>query len=215
MDIETLFVDSKWRILSELSLGAMSPTELAKKTGTSAANISAQLRLLEAMDLIQEEKHTNISKGEARKTYSLKKEFAYLVISSRQSIGKRMIKLTPDLMIYFNVWLINDSEIPPMLVKLWVENEIIFKNTNSFGYVGFKEELEILIISDNTQEFSDLNNKSMMRNEKQYKIKAHVYTKEVFEDSIKNKDDHIVSLLKKVFIILDKDSFLSKLKRAK
>ena len=76
MDIENLFVDSKWSIITELAKKPLSPSELAKKTNTTLSNISAQIRLLEALDIVKEEKLGNVAKGEARKLYSLKKEIS-------------------------------------------------------------------------------------------------------------------------------------------
>src|SRR3990172_2029627 len=101
MDIESIFFDSKWSILTELSHAPMSPSELAQKTGTSLANISTQLRLLEALDFIEKERLTNTAKGKPRKLYSLKKEFAYLVLGTRSAIGKKMIKLDSETMPFF------------------------------------------------------------------------------------------------------------------
>ena len=90
MEIETIFSESKWKILTELSQGSLSPSELAKKTGTSLANISTQVRLLEALGFIDKKKLINRAKGEPRKIYSLKKEFAYMILGTKTVMGKKM-----------------------------------------------------------------------------------------------------------------------------
>ena len=75
------------------------------------------------------------------------------------------------------------------------------------------EELEIVIIHEQPSQVHSLNEKHITKNDKTYKIKAHVHTKHDFENGVKNKDEYFTSIIKKVFIIKDKDNFLSKLKK--
>ena len=214
MEIESIFVDSKWRILTELSHCSLSPTALAKKTGTSIANISTQLRLLEALDFVGKEKLSNVGKGEPRKLYSLKKEFAYLILATKSVIGKKMFKLDQESMMFVSVWLISDSNAPYLLVKLYFNHEALLKDSISIGYLGMRgEELEIVIIHEQPSQVHSLNEKHITKNDKTYKIKSHVHTKHDFENGVKNKDEYFTSIIKKVFIIKDKDNFLSKLKK--
>ncbi len=214
MEIESVFVDSKWRILTELAHSSLSPTDLSKKTGTSMANISAQLRLLEALDFIGKEKLNNVGKGEPRKLYSLKKEFAYLILATKSVIGKKMFKLDQESMMFVSVWMIPDSYAPYLLVKLYFNHEALLKDSTSIGYLGMRgEELEIVIIHDHPEQLSILNDKQVARKDKIYKIKAHVHSMYDFENGVKNEDEYFTSIIKKVFIIKDKDNFLSKLKK--
>jgi hypothetical protein len=214
MDIGTLFSDSKWRILAELSNGKLSPTELAKKTGTSLANISTQLRLLEALEFVQKEDVANITKGEARKRYSLKKEFGYLILGSHTVMGKKMFNLDDDSLFFFKVWLINDRKAPQVLIKLYTQFEELLRNVDSIGYLGIRgDELEIVLINDSIDDLRFLNDKKLEWQERNYKIKAHLHTYHSFEQGINVQDEYFTSLLKKVFIITDKDQTLSNLKK--
>lgn len=214
MEIESIFTDSKWRILTELSHNSLSPTALAKKTGTSIANISTQLRLLEALDFIEKEKLSNVGKGEPRKLYSLKKEFAYLIIATKSVIGKKMFKLDSESMMFVSVWMIPDSQAPYLLMKLYCEHESLLKDSISIGYLGMRgDELEIVVIHEHPGQVHSLNEKHVTRNDKTYKIKAHAHSMHDFENGVKNKDEYFTSIIKKVFIIKDKDNFLSKLKK--
>ncbi len=214
MEIESIFVNSKWRILTELSHNSLSPTALAKKTGTSIANISTQLRLLEALDFIGKEKLSNVGKGEPRKLYSLKKEFAYLILATKSVIGKKMFKLDEESMMFVSVWMISDSQAPYLLMKLYFNHEALLKDSISIGYLGMRgEELEIVIVHEQPNQVHGLNEKYVTRNDKTYKVKAHVHSMHDFENGVKNKDEYFTSIIKKVFIIKDKDNFLSKLKK--
>ena len=60
MELETLFTEQKWNILKSLSEGKFSPLQLANRSNTTIANISQQLRLLEAAELVKKEKIKNI-----------------------------------------------------------------------------------------------------------------------------------------------------------
>jgi len=214
MEIESLFLDSKWNILTELSHSSLSPTELAIKTKTSIANISAQLRLLEALDFIEKEKLGNIMKGQPRRLYSLKKDFAYLVLGSKSVIGKKLLKLDNEAMPFFSVWLINDSTAPYVLIKFFLDNEQLLKDASSLGYLGIRgDELEVIIIHPIPANLQVLQEKQVVKNDKVYKIRAHVHSKDDIETGISKKDEYFTSILRKVFIVFDRDNTLSKLKK--
>ncbi len=216
VEIESIFFDSKWQILTELSHAALSPTELAKKTGTSLPNISTQIRLLEALDFIEKEKLSNTLKGQPRKRYSLKKDFAYLIIGARSAIGKKMLRLDNETMPFFTPWLINDNAVSFLLIKLFLEFEHQMKEAISFGYLGRQEEeIEILIIHDNPETLEMFHNKHMQRGDKNYRINAHIHTSEAFHNGLMANDPYFVNTLKKVFVINEKGGFLSIHKKGK
>jgi hypothetical protein len=214
MEIESVFFDSKWHILTELSHSSLSPTELAEKTGTSLANISTQLRLLEALDFVKKERLTNTGKGEARKIYSLKKDFAYLILVTKAAVGKRTLNLDNETMPFFTVWMINDTIAPFLLLRLCLEYELQLKDAVSFGFLGRQgEELEILIIHEHPELLGMFNDKHIQRTDKVYRVKAHIHSSEHFQKGFEAKDPYFVNLVKKVFVISEKSSFLSKLKK--
>jgi hypothetical protein len=214
MEIESIFFDSKWSILTELSHSPLSPTELAVKTGTSLANISTQMRLLEALDFIEKEKIANTEKGKPRKRYSLKKDFAYLVIGTRTAIGKKMLKLDCETMPFFTVWLINDSVASFLIMKLFFDLELQLKDAVSFGYLGRQgDEIEILLIHEHPDTLVNFHDRLIQKGEKNYRLKAHIHNMESFEKGLAAYDPYYVNLLKKVFIITEKGGFLTRLKK--
>jgi DNA-binding transcriptional ArsR family regulator len=214
MDIESLFIDSKWKILTELGKSSLSPSELAQKTGTSVANISSQLKILEAMEFIEQERLTNVNKGEPRKLYSLKKEFAYIILSTKSSMGKKLIKLDNEVMPFFAIWFINESFAPYLISKLYFNNEAIFREALSYSYLGSNENVfEMLIIHPNPQIVFPINEKQIAWRDKIFKINIHAHTKEVFAAGYNSKEEYFTSVLKKAFILSDRENFLTKLKR--
>jgi DNA-binding HxlR family transcriptional regulator len=214
MDIENIFTESRWNILTELSRSSLSPSELARRTGTTIANISTQLRLLEALDFIEREKLSNTAKGEPRKLYSLKKDFSYLILASKAAVGKKLFKIDSELMPFFSVWMINESHAPHLILKFYLEHEAKLANAKVLGYLGARgDELELLIIHPDPGSINELNGRHLTRKDKTYKIKVHMHTAEDFAKGIANKEDYFVSILRKVFIVMDKDNVVTKLKK--
>lgn len=216
MEIESVFFDSKWQILTELSHASLSPTELSKRTGTSLANISMQLRLLEALDFIEKERISNSQKGQPRKIYSLKKDFAYLILGTKSAIGKKMFRLDFETMPFFTAWLINDAIAPYLIIRIFFEFEEQLKDALSFGFLGrHDDEIEILIIHELPQNLSSFHEKQVQRGDRKYRINAHIHTSRAFNNGIAAGDPYFVGVLKKVFIINEKGGFLSIHKKGK
>ena len=212
MEVETLFSDSKWRILTELSHKPLSPSELAKRTGTSMANISTQIRLLEALGFVEKQRLSNIAKDKPRKRYSLKKQFAYMILATNLTAGKKLFSLDNDSLFFFNVWLINDQYAPYVLIKLY--SQFNLENVNAIGYLGIRgHELEIVVIDDKPESLHYLNEKQITFKDKTYKIKAYVHKPNEFVNGVKHKEEYFTSIIKKVFIVSDKDNVLTKLKK--
>jgi len=216
MDFEVLFSDSKWRILTELSQISLSPKELAEKTGTTISNISTQVKLLEAMGFVQKEKVSNIKKGKPRKNYSLKKEFGYLILASKSVIGKKMFNLTDESMFYFTAWMINDSGATQVLIKMFCEHEENLIETESIGYLGIRgDELEILILTGNPTKFHYLNDSRVKKNGKEYRIKTHIHKTQDFINGVNEKNEYFTTIVKRVFVLTDKNYVLSDLKKGR
>jgi len=214
MDLETIFTDSKWRILTELSHKSQSPTELSKRTGTSLPNISTQLKLLEALDFVKKEKLTNFEKGQPRKIYSMKKEFAYIVLGTKTAIGKKLFILNSDSKFFFSTLLLNDPSSIYVLIRLFMEHEELIKSCDVFGYIGLKNNVhEILIIHDDSSKANVLKDKEIIKNGIKSIINPHIHTKESFVNGINNNDPYFKSVLKKVYLLVDKDNFLSNIKK--
>ena len=93
MELEGLFREQKWNILRFLSEGSYSPLQLAVKANTTIANISQQLRLLEAAGLVRKEKVSNRERGKPRTRYFISRDILYVVVLSRALQEKGMVEL--------------------------------------------------------------------------------------------------------------------------
>ena len=103
MEIELFFSNSKWEILSELSKNPKSPLELANIFKTSVANISQQLRLMEAAGVISKTKLSNFEKGKPRTHYNIKEDILYFVRLGKNISSKQVLKKDLTNVFLFNV----------------------------------------------------------------------------------------------------------------
>lgn len=111
MDLETLLTGTKWEILQMLAEKKRSPLELAKILNTTIANISQQLRLLQAAGLVKKERAEGtkraegIGAGKPRTLFSIAYEFAFVIMVSDKTAKKKMVKLTHDKKKVLNQWI--------------------------------------------------------------------------------------------------------------
>ncbi len=94
MELESLFTSTKWEILSLIAKEPQNPLKLAEVLGTSIANVSQQLRLLEVAGLVKKKKVSNRERGKPRTMYSLVDDVVYLIVLSKDRQEKRLVPLT-------------------------------------------------------------------------------------------------------------------------
>ena len=147
MEIETLFTDQKWNILKNLSMNKFSPLQLANLSNTTIANISQQLRLLEAAELVQKEKIPNREKGKPRTLFSLKDDYAYLISAMEDFAEKRLLRLTDYHKTILKIWYLEDPELHYHLEKFYWKIEPLLNKIKGIAIIK-NEVTRILIVSD-------------------------------------------------------------------
>ncbi|NTV23625.1 MAG: winged helix-turn-helix transcriptional regulator [Nanoarchaeota archaeon] len=212
MELENIFSDSKWEMMAYLSHESLSPSELAEKTGTSPANISTQLKLLEALDFIEQEKLHSSAKGKPRKKYHLKKQFAYMMVCSKSLAGKKLVKLDSQATPFFSVWLACEPSLAMALLKFFLVNESLSKEFKAVSLVsGRNEEVELFVVHEAPQSFR--HEFTVDCNEKHYAIKLLAHTMEEVETGVVSKNEHFLGILRKSFVLSDKDGIMTRLKK--
>ena len=95
MEFEDLLTKTKWGILKELAKGDKSAVEIAKKANQSIANVTQQLIILEAHNLVKKVKKEERQKkaGKPKTPYGLSQEiFAFSFLKPGMA-EKSIIKL--------------------------------------------------------------------------------------------------------------------------
>ena len=99
-----MFTDQRWNILKAISSSPLSPIQLSEKLNTTMANVSTQLKLLEAMNLVKKEKIRNRDKGKPRTLFSLNGEYALLVPTTKHFAEKKLVHITPHQKTIMRIW---------------------------------------------------------------------------------------------------------------
>ena len=152
MELGTLFTEQKWNILKSLSEGKFSPLQLARRSNTTIANISQQLRLLEAAELVKKEKIQNREKGKPRTLFSLSHDYAYLVSTMKDFAKKRLLELSDYHKIILRILFLENSELHYYLIKFYWEIEDYLDQVQMIIVVPNTEEIKVVMVSDKAKE---------------------------------------------------------------
>lgn len=148
MDQETLFTSSKWEILQELSKGERSPLELARKTSTSIANVSQQLRLLELGELVKSKRIKNRDKDKPRQLYSLSRSKAYLIAISPNFVDKKQIDLTDYHSVLLRILFLPNKELHYYVQRYFLDLEKQFAKITLIAVRDEYDKIRFLISSN-------------------------------------------------------------------
>ena len=158
MELELMFSDQKWNILRCLSEDRYSPLQLAEKLNTTMANISQQLRLLEAVSLVKKEKIKNRDKGKPRTLFSLNEDVAYLIPTMHNFANKKLLRVKNHHKIVLKIWFLENPELHPHVEKLYWKIEPYL---SQIGAIAVKQSAkEIIIISDKPHEIEKVLHKN-------------------------------------------------------
>ena len=219
MEFEDLLTKSKWSILKELAKGEKSAVEIAQKTNQSIANITQQLRLLEAYNLVKKTKHEKKKKpGKPRIPYTLNQE---LVMTSMLKPGiaeKKILKLREADDCHkclLNIFFTLNPEDHYHLIKFICDTEML-KKADTIAYLKADEkEIEIMIITEHIKEVREnYSNMSITGlNGKTKKIISWSHNKKEMDEGLARKEEYFINLIKNSKELLDKKDYIKELKQ--
>lgn len=214
MEIEVFFSSSKWQILSELSKGPKSPLELANIFKTSVANISQQVRLMEAAGVVGKTKVSNFEKGKPRMQYYIKEEILYILRLGKNFASKQTLKKDPLTTYILNTISIIGKKDQFFLLKFFFDNTDILMDASICVFKNTEKSIELFIITEKIDEarkrISNIEIKNASGNAKKIISWSH-NTFEV-EQGIKNNDPHFLNLIRESTILFDEKEAISKYK---
>ena len=152
MEFDSLFSNSKWDIIKSLSKEKFSPLELAQKSNTTIANVSQQLRLLEASGILKKEKVPNRDKGKPRTLYSISNNYAYLVSATDDFADKRLLELTDYHKIIMRIWFLEDKSLHYYLEKFYWKVEPYLGKMRAIAVSSKNEKIEVIMITHHQDE---------------------------------------------------------------
>lgn len=147
MEMETLFSEQKWNILKCLSEGGHSPLQLAAKLNTTIANISQQLRLLEAANLLKTEKIQSRDKGKPRKMFYLNHDYAYMIPAMEGFAEKKLMELNDHHKAIIKIWFLKNPAMQQQTEKFYWAIDPYLSQIKAVA-INQKEENEVIVVSD-------------------------------------------------------------------
>lgn len=147
MELESMFTDQKWNILKCLSEDKFSPLQLSKKLDTTMANISQQLRLLEATNLVKKEKIKNRDRGKPRTLFSLNNDCAYLISAMGSFADKKLLKVNEHHKVILRIWFLKDIDAQYDIEKIYWN--LRSKLSDISAIIWNNKEEKLLIYADN------------------------------------------------------------------
>jgi len=203
MEQETLFTAAKWSVLKSLSFEKMSPLELAESNKTSMSNISQALRFLELAGLVRSERISNRDKGQPRVIYSIAKDNAYLILTAKSFVDKKMIEIDEHKKIMLKIWFFENGAMHFFLEKAFenIEDKLedilgIFIDKSSLT------EVKLLIVLKDTNTKLNIKDFSVKNNGISKKISYKTATL----DSVKKGSELLYPLYDPQNLIEDKNT---------
>ena len=147
MEQEILFTTSKWEILSEIAKKPSAPLGIAKTLNTTIANVSQQLRLLEAAGLVKKRRLANVEPGMPRALYSLTKDFCFLSVIANGVAKKQLLEVTPLQVSSARCWLLGTSLGEAISIFLHKHADIFSKISSLYFLQNSSKEITLLTTS--------------------------------------------------------------------
>ena len=216
MEYEILLNNARWDIIKSISKRRSSATEIAKNIKSSLPNISQQIKLLEAYDILEYTKDQKKTIGKPRRLYQLKREFCQLTFARHGFAERRFF--TPD---SYHTLLLNILFLPNLqdhvyLHKLLLENEEVTKHCSIAFLKSNEHEIELFLI---TEEIDLIRNKYsntfVEHHDKQKKVIAWTHTLHEINDGLRKKEPYFEHLVQNPQIIHDPKSQFEKIKKEK
>lgn len=192
MELEGMFSEQKWNILKSLSEERYSPLQLAQKLNTTIANISQQLRLLEAANLVKTEKIPSRDKGKPRKLFSLRHDYAYLIPAMKDFANKRLLELNDHHKAVLRIWFLENSELHYPIEKFYWQIEPYLEQIKAIA-VSEKEGAEVILV---VTKIKDIEKKvsSLAKELKSKKINVKLFSEQDAKRLISNRKAPFASI---------------------
>ncbi|MBU1201127.1 MAG: helix-turn-helix domain-containing protein [Nanoarchaeota archaeon] len=217
MNYNTILTDSRWEIIKAISEEDLSATELAKHTKTSIANVSQQLRLLEAYGLIKKISKINNGIGKPKTRYTISKEVIETLIVSKNHCEKKSLDLDYLQKAILNLWLHTKKENHYFLEKFLTTYEEVTVKCQAIYIIKITiESIELLLVTEKLDEIRQKYSSQKISNlEGQIKtIICWTHSTKEIEEGLKRKENHFIQLVTNLKPFLDKEEITKKIKQA-
>jgi hypothetical protein len=214
MEYEALLQNSRWSIIQAISKGRASATDLAKLTKASLPNVSQQMKLLEAYDLVEYIKDQRKGQGKPRQLYQLKREFCHVTFARHGLAEKRFFNPDTYHIMLLNIVLLPNLQDHIYLHKLLLCNDELTQHC-AVAYLKSNEtEIELFLLTENLDLIrTKYSNTFIDHNGKTRKIIAWSHNLHEVNDGLARKEPYFENLAKTFTILHDPKNAFDKIKR--
>ncbi|MFA6072872.1 MAG: winged helix-turn-helix domain-containing protein [Candidatus Woesearchaeota archaeon] len=207
---ENEIAGSKWQILKILSKSPQTPKQLAEKLGTTIANMSQQLKLLEAYGFL---KKTRADKGpnsrklkDLRVMYTLVKGKIWLTSIAPGNVKKKELKLTPDTSLMINLLLSDYKEEIPFILNFFINSNLVEHIDGAYYLRSDNQEIHILVVTKKLEHFRE--NKSYIKikhKNEDRTIRFWSHTIQEIREGLIKKEEYFIDLTSQTTPLYEKE----------
>jgi len=193
---------AKWEILETVAKEPISPKGLAKILGSTQANMSQQLKLLEAYGYVKKKRVDkgpgSRKKNDSRIVYSLSKNLISVTKIHPLNIKKEEIRLTPLNQFLANIMLCDIKEGSEELLELYITRKDLFKDIDVLFYLRTEsKEIHLLVVTENLDKFRGDNSTIDLSNgEGGLKLRFWSHTIQDMKKGISKQEKYFVEQMK-------------------
>lgn len=156
LELEPVLTATRWKILKILGDKPGSPLEISKQLNTSIANVSQQLRLLEAYGLVKKEGVQGRDKNKPRKIYSIAQDSVYYVTIADKFTEKHKIKLSKHKNTILKIWSLEKEDWQYYIEKFYWKIESRLNKIRKIGVDVSQPNMTIVIEANDGKEFENI-----------------------------------------------------------
>jgi len=210
-----MFSENKWPILKALAEKQQSQTELAAKTGTSLSNITQQIKLLEAYNVVKRHRDPEKSAGKPKTIYSLNTEIVYAIMLKNGKAEKKTFRIEGVISLVFNSLFLPNPDDTFYIIKFFIRHEEMLKKCKAIGFLkSGKDSIELFLITDNVDEIRIKFSNTFVEDTSGRTKKIINWTHNEFEinDGLHRKDKYFVDIFKNVQALYDPQGLIERFK---
>lgn len=207
---ENEIAGSKWQILKILSKNPQTPKQLAEKLGTTIANMSQQLKLLEAYGFL---KKTRTDKGpnsrkvkDLRIMYTLVKGKTWLINVTPGSVKRKELKQTTEISLLVNILLLDLKEEHPFVLNFFLNNPLVEYIDSAYYLKSEKTEINLLIITKKLEHFRESKSSLKVKYKSEEKtIRFWSHTLLEIKEGLSKKEKYFQDLVSQAELLFEKE----------
>jgi hypothetical protein len=214
MDHDSLLNNARWEIIKAISKGRASATDLARLTKSSLPNVSQQLKLLEAYDLLEYLKDQKSKQGKPRQLYHLKRDFCQLTFARHGFADKRFFN--PDA---YHVMLLNICFLPSLqdhafLHKYLLTMPEVMHNCAVAFLKSNETDIEVFLLTDEIELIRQKYSNTYVEHAgKTRKVIAWTHSAHEVSDGLGRREPYFEHLTEEYHVLHDPKSAFDKIKR--